>query len=93
MNIDASEKGFGIVALVHDNSELPLIESAGIELATGRNHKLGYKKKYHFFLPPPYTKCTKKISMTMQAMFNNYDNGDYRYSELICYQLCGQVYA
>jgi hypothetical protein len=34
-----------MVAMVHDNAQVPVIDIAGIELAPGRKHKLGYKKK------------------------------------------------
>ncbi|CAF1475678.1 unnamed protein product [Rotaria sp. Silwood1] len=84
---------FGAIALVHDNTEMPLIEARGIELAPGRKHKLGYRKKTIYFLPPPYTTCTGKVSPMMQAMFDHYNDADYQYSETVCYQLCGQVYA
>ncbi|CAF3752016.1 unnamed protein product [Rotaria sordida] len=85
--------GFGAIALVHGNTQLPNIEAAGIELAPGQRHKLGYKKKTTYLLPSPYTPCTKKISPNMQAMFEYYNNTNYGYSEMLCYQLCGQVYA
>ncbi|CAF3139278.1 unnamed protein product [Rotaria sp. Silwood2] len=86
-------EGFGAVALVHDNTQLPLIEAAGIELAAGLRHKLGYRKKTTYLLSSPYTTCTDKVSPTMQAMFEYYNNTNYGYSETLCYQLCGQVYA
>ncbi|CAF3221854.1 unnamed protein product [Rotaria sp. Silwood2] len=89
---DYGGNGFGMMALVHDNTQLPLIETAGIELAPGRRHKLGYRKKATYFLSSPYTKCTDKVPFSMQAMFENYNNADYLYSEALCYQLCGQVY-
>jgi hypothetical protein len=81
------------VILIHDNSQVPLIEAAGIELAPGKRHKLGYKKKASYFLASPYTKCTNKISFSMQAMFDNYNDANYSYSETVCYQLCSQIYA
>ncbi|MCC7160082.1 MAG: amiloride-sensitive sodium channel family protein [Ignavibacteria bacterium] len=86
-------EAYGVVAVVHDNTQLPLIEKVGITLAPGRKHKLGYRKKSTYFLSPPYTKCTSKISFAMQTMFDNYNDADYRYSEPLCYQLCAQVYA
>lgn len=85
--------GFGVVILIHDNSQLPLIEAAGIEIASGFRHKLAYRKKTSYFLSSPYTKCTNRISFSMQAMFDNCNHADYSYSETLCYQLCGQVYA
>ncbi|CAF1025436.1 unnamed protein product [Rotaria sp. Silwood1] len=86
-------EGFGAVAIVHDNTQLPNIEAAGIELASGRRHKLGYRKKTTYLLSSPYTTCTEKVSTIMQAMFEYYHNINYGYSEALCYQLCGQVYA
>ncbi|CAF1156566.1 unnamed protein product [Rotaria sordida] len=82
----------GIIALVHDNTQLPLIEAAGLELAPGRKHKLGYRKKAAYFLSSPYTSCTSEISPSMKAMLEKYNGADYGYSETICYQLCGQLY-
>ncbi|CAM4757223.1 unnamed protein product [Rotaria magnacalcarata] len=78
---------------IHDNTELPLIETSGIELAPGRKHKLGYRKKAIHFLSPPYTTCTETVSLMMQAMLDNYNGADYQYSETVCGQLCNQVYA
>ncbi|CAF0776680.1 unnamed protein product [Rotaria sordida] len=85
--------GFGAVALVHDNTQLPNIEAAGIELASGRRQKIAYRKKTTYLLSSPYTTCTKSVSPTMQAMFEYYNNTNYGYSEALCYQLCGQIYA
>jgi hypothetical protein len=81
-----------MVALVHDNTELPLIEASGITLAPGRKHKLGYTKRTIFFLSSPYTTCTNEISVQMQIMLDNYNGADYGYDETTCYQLCEQVY-
>jgi hypothetical protein len=80
------------VTLIHDNTELPLIETAGIHLAPGRNHKLGYRKKTAFFLSSPYTTCTNKISLQMEAMLDNYNGASYDYDETICSELCEQLY-
>jgi hypothetical protein len=81
-----------MVAMIHDNTELPLIEKAGIQLAPGRRHKLSYKKKTYQLLPPPYSQCTTKIPLVMQAMFNQYQGADYSYSQVLCYTLCIQTY-
>jgi hypothetical protein len=81
-----------MVAMVHDNTEMPLIDVAGISLAPGRRHKLSYKKRTNHFLPPPYTDCTDKIPSTMQAMFDQYAGADYAYSQGVCYILCSQAY-
>lgn len=83
-----------MVALVHDNTELPLIETSGLQLAPGHKHKLGYKKKTTFLLSAPYTSCTDNVPPSMKIMLDTYyDRGDYGYSQTICYQLCEQVYA
>ncbi|CAF1441884.1 unnamed protein product [Rotaria magnacalcarata] len=77
----------GIVAMIHDNTQLPLIDVAGILLEPGRKHKLGYKKKQYKFLPSPYTYCTTDIPRPMRAMFDQYEGADYAYSQGNSYQL------
>lgn len=81
-----------MVAMIHDNTELPLIELAGIQLSPGKRHKLSYKKRIHQSLPSPYSDCTTKIPLNMQAMFNGYEGADYAYSQVLCYSLCVQAY-
>ncbi|CAF0841505.1 unnamed protein product [Rotaria sp. Silwood1] len=76
----------GMIAMIHDNTQLPLIDVAGTLLAPGRRHRLGYKKKTNQFLSSPYTDCTTKTPLAMQAMFNEYEGADYAYS-----QECGCV--
>ncbi|CAF4569268.1 unnamed protein product, partial [Rotaria magnacalcarata] len=43
-------QGTGIVALVHDNSEVPNVEMEAVFLSPGRHHRLGFKKKKSLFL-------------------------------------------
>lgn len=81
-----------MVSLVHDNTQIPLIEAAGIELSPGRRHKLSYKKKKTLLLPSPYTACSDKVAPSMEAMLTHYNGADYGYVEIICYQICAQVY-
>jgi hypothetical protein len=81
-----------MVAMIHDNIELPQIDVAGIYLAPGRRHKLGYQKTASYFLSSPYTDCTDEIPPAMQATFNQYQGADYKYSQSICYTLCTQAY-
>lgn len=81
-----------MVAMIHDNTQLPLIDVAGIELSSKRKHKLAYKKKVIQFLPSPYTECTDKIPFEMKAMFDRYGEADYRYSQGVCNLLCTQAY-
>jgi hypothetical protein len=78
--------------MIHDNTELPLIEAGGVELTPGRKHKLSYKKGTHQLLPSPYSDCTNKIPLVMQAMFDRYGGADYSYSQVLCYILCIQTY-
>ncbi|CAF1173656.1 unnamed protein product [Rotaria sordida] len=82
----------GMMAMIHDNTELPLIEVAGIQLEPGREYKLSYKKKIYQLLPSPYSDCTNKIPLVIQAMFNRYAGADYAYSQVLCYTLCIQTY-
>lgn len=87
-----SDASAGIVAMIHDNTELPMIDVAGIRLATGHKHKLGYKKKTKTFLSAPYTDCTTTVSPAMQMIFDQFGGADYAYSPVICYSLCVQAY-
>lgn len=85
--------GAGMVALVHDNTELPLIEASGLQLKPGEKHKLGYKKKTTSLLSAPYTSCTNRVSQSMEIMFDKfYAQADYGYSQTVCYQLCQQAF-
>lgn len=81
-----------MVATVHDNTQFPDVELAHIELAPGRRHKLGYKRRNNDFLSSPYTDCTSDIPLSMQAMFEQYGGADYVYSQDACYKLCTQAY-
>jgi hypothetical protein len=81
-----------MVAMIHDNTELPLIDVAGIELAPGRKHKLSYKKMTNQLLSSPYSNCTEEVPLVMQAMFDQYQGADYTYSQVICNVLCVQAY-
>ncbi|CAF1125475.1 unnamed protein product [Rotaria sordida] len=82
----------GMVGLVHDNAQVPLIDANGIGLAPGRKYKLSFTKKTNFFLSSPYTSCTDNIPLSMKVMFNDYNGADYSYSQLSCYELCMQAY-
>jgi hypothetical protein len=78
--------------MIHDNTELPLIEVAGVLLSPGRRHKLAYKKKRHYLLPSPYSPCRESVPLVMQHMFNEYQGADYSYSQVLCDTLCIQSY-
>lgn len=81
-----------MVALVHDNTQVPLIDVAAIHLRPGRKHKLGYKKKTTFFLPAPFTKCTITVPPVMESFFSNFNDADYGYSATICFLQCRQSF-
>ena len=81
-----------MMAMIHDNTELPLIDVAGIELAPGRRHKLSYKKRTNQLLSSPYSDCTEEVPLVMQVMFDQYHGADYAYSQVICNVLCVQTY-
>ena len=81
-----------MIAMIHDNRQMPPIDIAGILLAPGRKHKLGYKKKIGHFLSSPYTRCTIAIPLAMKAVFNQYEGADYAYSRSLCHSLCTQAY-
>jgi hypothetical protein len=84
--------GVGMIGMVHDNTQLPLIDYAGMALAAGFKHRITYTKKTISYLRSPYTTCDDKIPPMMQAMFDHYQGAEYGYSEDICYDLCTQVY-
>ncbi|CAF4665308.1 unnamed protein product [Rotaria sp. Silwood2] len=86
------EEDIGMIGMVHDNTQFPMIEFAGRALATGFKHRMTYAKKTISYLRAPYTACNDEIPPIMQAMFNNYPDVEYVYSEDICYDLCTQVY-
>ena len=80
--------GVGFVGLIHHNTELPSIESAGIYFSPGRKHKIGYQKRRNYFLFSPYTDYTEKIDRPMEIMLQNYKNADYGHSKTVCMKLC-----
>ncbi|UJR19275.1 hypothetical protein I4U23_022404 [Adineta vaga] len=82
----------GAVILIHDNTQIPLIETSGIELSPGKRYKLSYKKKRTDLLSLPYTNCTKELTLALKAMLANYDGADYVYSQQTCMTLCQQTY-
>ena len=84
--------GVGIIAMVHDNAQLPWIDYAGIALTTGFKHRITYTKRSISYLRSPYTTCNDKIPPIMRAMFDRYESADYEYSEDTCYELCTQVF-
>ncbi|CAF0966874.1 unnamed protein product [Adineta steineri] len=81
-----------IVTMVHDNTQLPLIDRLGIQMMPGRKHKLGYSVKTNTFLPAPYTACTETITLGMQAMFDQFSNAKYAYAQQICFSVAMQSY-
>ena len=81
-----------MIALVHDNSQIPNMDGSGIQLAPGRKHKLSFKKKTNFFLPSPYTTCVENSPLSMKAVSDSYHDIDYAYSQLLCAKLCMQAY-
>ena len=82
----------GMVVMIHDNTELPLIDDAGMYLSPGKRHKLGFNKKKNHLLSSPYSECTNDIPLAMQTMFNRYKGADYEYSQGVCNILCTQSY-
>ncbi|CAF0745170.1 unnamed protein product [Adineta ricciae] len=85
-------EGIGMIGVVHDNVQLPMIDYSGMALSTGYKHRMTYSKKTISYLRSPYTTCNDKIPLMMQAMFDNYEGVEYEYSEDVCYDLCVEVY-
>ncbi|CAF1366469.1 unnamed protein product, partial [Rotaria sordida] len=82
----------GMVGMIHDNAQMPLIDIAGLPFGSGRKHKLCFTKRSYSILPSPYSHCTDQVSFAMQALFNSSGNADYGYSQLTCITLCMQTY-
>ena len=78
--------------MIHDNTQFPQIDIAGMNLAPGFKHQLNYRKKANYFLSAPYTDCTDKIPLAMKAMFDRYEGAHYSYSQSACFTLCAQAY-
>ena len=81
-----------MVAMIHDNTELPMIDVRGIYLGSGRKHKLMYKKRVYELQGAPYSRCTSDVPPAMRAMFERYNDTDYGYSPVLCNELCVQAY-
>ena len=92
LNLYLLDVGVGMVAMIHDNTELPLIDVAGMYLSNGNRYKLAYKRKSAYFLSSPYTDCTSEIPLSMSAMYSRYEGADYAYSQGVCHILCVQAY-
>ncbi|CAF1214683.1 unnamed protein product [Rotaria sordida] len=82
----------GMIGMVHDNTQFPMIKFAGRALVTGFKHRMTYAKKTIFYLRAPYSTCNDETPPIMQAMFNSYPDVEYVYSEDVCYDLCTEVY-
>ncbi|CAF4445417.1 unnamed protein product [Rotaria sp. Silwood2] len=74
----------GMIAMVHDNPQLPLIDSAGMAVATGFKHRITYTKKIISYLRSPYSTCNDKILPVMLAMLDNYQGAKYGYQQCDC---------
>ncbi|CAF4445168.1 unnamed protein product, partial [Rotaria magnacalcarata] len=67
----------GMIAMLHDNAQLTMIDSAGMALATGFKDRITYTKKIISYLRSPYSTCVDKIPPMMQVMFDNYQSTEY----------------
>lgn len=78
--------------MIHDNTQLPLIDRAGIQLIPGRKHKFGYTKRANRFLLKPYTTCSYQLTPGMAAMFSQFEGTNYTYGEEMCFKVAIQTY-
>ncbi|UJR23144.1 hypothetical protein I4U23_026163 [Adineta vaga] len=81
-----------LVAMLHDNNQLPLVESVGMQFIPGRKHKMGYSKTRSTFLPSPYTACSSQSTPGMEAMFAQFSEAKYDYGEDLCFYVAIQTY-
>ncbi|CAF1148218.1 unnamed protein product [Adineta ricciae] len=85
-------EAISLVAMVHDNTQLPRVEAFGIQLAPGRKHRLGYYKRQNTFLPSPYTTCADQITPRLQTFYDQFSEANYGYSQQLCYDVAIQAY-
>jgi hypothetical protein len=79
------DTGSGVIGVVHDNQQFPLIDASGLHLVPGRNNRITYAKKTTSFLSSQYTTCSVNIPRVFRQAYNNYPNADYMYSQETCY--------
>ena len=84
--------GIGFKVVLHDNRELPIIATKAMFMGGGRIYRLGYSKKVHHALGPPYTSCTDHTPPMLQAAFDKISGIDYAHGGYICSLVCYQVY-
>lgn len=84
--------GTGFIITVHNNVEIPLVETSALLLEPGKHHRLSYRKRIIQFLPKPYTECSEEVSPALQNMLQYYYTDDYGYSQILCLQICQQSY-
>ena len=77
--------GISLVTMIHDNTQLPLIDRAETRLRPGEKYKLDYSKRTNTLLPLPYTTCNSQATPGMQAMFDQSSDATYYVSQLIMY--------
>ncbi|CAF1377481.1 unnamed protein product [Didymodactylos carnosus] len=82
----------GLTAIIHNNNEIPLIDSKAFYFAPGYTHNLVWTKSVSTYLEPPYTSCTNIIGDDMKALYDAYNGVEYSYSQTVCYELCKQTY-
>lgn len=87
----------GLMLLLHDNNELPVMNKNPMGLQPGMSHLINYEKSETTFLPSPYTQCTSEISPDLytlyQTTFADSTASMYTaYSESVCRDLCIQAY-
>ena len=81
--------GIGFIAVIHDNREMPILRHGhwNYHLARGTNmYQLGYTRKMHNLLGPPYSSCTQVTPYMLQALFDRVSEIDYSYREYMCYR-------
>jgi hypothetical protein len=81
-----------LIAMVHDNREMPLIDLGGYYLTSGRKHEITYTKRANYLLEKPYIGCADTVPLMLQPTFGRFGNADYRYGEFVCFLVCMQAY-
>ena len=84
--------GISLVTMIHDNTQLPLIDRAETRLRPGEKYKLGYSKRTNTLLPLPYTTCNSQATPGMQAMFDQFSGATYEFGHDICFVVAVQTF-
>lgn len=82
----------GVVVAVHNRTRMPQLKYEGINVKTGSETNVAFKKTFYSKLPNPYSSCRKDIDtvLTSDSTFFKHTASITRYSQRLCYEICLQ---